>query len=191
MIVDWPSLLMEAATRAGAPGLVARGEMLTRMAEADLNRRLRVAGQEASVTLTTDPFKEVALPADFLEARGVYIGYERLEKVSLSLLRTEQLEGYAIQGTTLFSSRAETDHALDYYATLPALGRTLASNWLLAANPDLYLFALLKQMWLAQNNVEAAQAAGAYMATLVAEMQGDDAHRRFGGQMMTFVGATP
>jgi hypothetical protein len=99
-----------------------------------------------------------ALPSDFWMARHLFIDVDpriTLEQVSLNMLRTAyatkrtgQPRVYAISGSTLYlgPSPDTTDNLiLDYYQTIPALDTGQATNWLLTAHPDVYLYGTLVQ----------------------------------------------
>lgn len=121
-------------------------------AERRLNRVLIVPDREATATITADAETE-ALPADFWEARSLYLDQPpraALDHMPLSELRTYYAAGdtgrprhFAIQsGTTLVLGPIPSGSfslKLNYYQTIPALGASQATNWLLTKHPDLYV----------------------------------------------------
>ncbi len=123
--------------------------------EAVANRRLRVRQQEIAATL--NPSSGVAtLPADYLAWRRVtWTGQtnRELEYVHPSYLHALYPTApagpprlFTIEGATLTVAPSD-DSALtfDYFQKTPALSASNATNWLLAAYPDLYLFGSLAE----------------------------------------------
>src|SRR5882757_9079170 len=121
--------------------------------EAAANRRLRVRQQEASSALMPSS-GTVALPADYLAWRRVtWAGSPRveLEYVHPSYLQAAYPSSpadvpriFTIEGSTLKVRPLDTTALeFDYFQKVPALSDSAATNWLLAAHPDLYLFGSL------------------------------------------------
>jgi hypothetical protein len=121
--------------------------------EAAANRRLRVREQETSTNLTPSA-GAAALPADYLAWRRVtWTGSPRVE---LQYVHPTYLQAaypsspsdvprvFTIEGSTLKVRPLDTTALeLDYFQKIPALSDNTATNWLLAAHPDLYLFGSL------------------------------------------------
>ena len=121
--------------------------------EAAANRRLRVREQEAATTLTPSA-GTAALPADYLAWRRVtWTGSPRVE---LQYVHPSYLQAaypstpsarprvFTIEGSTLKIRPVDaTALEFDYFQKIPALSDGAATNWLLAAHPDLYLFGAL------------------------------------------------
>jgi hypothetical protein len=123
--------------------------------EARLNRILRTAEMEETVTLTADA-ERIDLPTDFLQARALYLDTDprrELEAVSLGTLRTkyaQQITGkpevYAITGSEIVfgpAPDAEYDAILTYYQKITALSSDNQTNWLIVSHPDIYLYGSL------------------------------------------------
>ena len=119
--------------------------------EAAANRRLRVRQMETSTTLT--PVSgSVSLPSDYLSWRRVTSSgspLQELEYVTPTYLNWAFPGGsvanaavFTIEGSTL-KVRPSSDTALDfdYFQKIPAL--SIATNWLITAYPDAYLFGSL------------------------------------------------
>lgn len=166
MIGDYTELIVEVAARSGIPDVASRARMWVGMAEKMLSKRLRLAEMEQSQWLKTDEAGQVALPTDFQEMRALSVSGQPLSPQSLEAIRTQKRSGYCVQGRLLVSSFAETDHQLDYYSAVPNLEQT-HTNWLLDDHPELYLHGTLMQAYLAQNDLEKAQATGQYLNELV------------------------
>ena len=121
--------------------------------EAAANRRLRVREQEAATTLMPSS-GAAALPADYLAWRRVtWTGSPRVE---LQYVHPSYLQAaypstpsarprvFTIEGSTLKIRPVDaTALEFDYFQKIPALSDGAATNWLLAAHPDLYLFGAL------------------------------------------------
>jgi hypothetical protein len=121
--------------------------------EAAANRRLRVREQEAATALTPSS-GAAALPADYLAWRRVtWTGSPRVE---LQYVHPSYLQAaypstpsarprvFSIEGSVLKIRPVDaTALEFDYFQKIPALSAGAATNWLLAAHPDLYLFGAL------------------------------------------------
>jgi hypothetical protein len=121
--------------------------------EAAANRRLRVREQEAATALMPSA-GTAALPADYLAWRRVtWTGSPRVE---LQYVHPSYLQAaypstpsarprvFTIEGSTLKIRPVDaTALEFDYFQKIPALSDGAATNWLLAAHPDLYLFGAL------------------------------------------------
>jgi len=129
------------------------------LAEAKFNRELRTRDMEHAVTITP-ALGVCTLPADFLEARRVYINLAT--QVELEYLPPEQFHikfasggnnwfgpsrYYTIEGNSMLLSDKTntTDISLLYYQKIPALSAN-ATNWLLTSHPDLYLSASMAEL---------------------------------------------
>lgn len=122
------------------------------MAEARLNRELRVRQQHTGTSLVTVAgTSTVALPADWLEFISVKLASpsRTLEPKSIRAEAEDYIDtqtgspvSYAIQGSNLVlgpTPDAEYSIAAVYFARVPALSDVAPTNWLLTAAPMLYL----------------------------------------------------
>jgi len=129
------------------------------MAEAELNRRLRVRDMQARAYATLDG-QFLALPTDFNAVRSVYItgddGY-RLSYITPEQLRYDKrrlpdtdepcsftILGDEIEVVPVPGTAVELE--ILYYRRLEALGDSNPENWLSKTNPDLYLYGTLLQV---------------------------------------------
>ena len=133
------------------------------LAEAQLNRRLRLAQMThtSTATISTDN-RYSSVPTDFLEARSFALvdgsrDYELTPATPAAIARyraddnrTGRPRNWALTGTS--SGRqfeffpvpdAAYSVALTYYARIPALSDANPTNWLLDIAPDLYLYGSL------------------------------------------------
>lgn len=122
-------------------------------AERRFNRVLRVPEMEDSVTASTSG-AVVTLPTDFLAMKSLYIDGTNnlilLRQLSVDSLRrafsgeeTGTPEFFALQSAVELvfapAPTASVTYIMNYYQKIPALSSGQASNWLLAAHPDLYV----------------------------------------------------
>ena len=127
------------------------------LAEAQMNRRLRVSGMIANVTATVTA-NYITAPADMLQPISVQIAtQEPLGQVSPDALATFNYNfpsGQGGQASSFASINGNlqldlglisgTVVELIYYQKIPPLA-TNATNWLLTAYPDAYLYGALTQ----------------------------------------------
>lgn len=136
--------------------LSARASDFITLAEAQMNRTLRVRQMESRATSdvgVTDEFS--ALPNDFLEEKSLKLS-DGSTTWALDPLPAETLEEaeprtgrpthYALVGDAIhyYPAPDRTYTAtLIYYGRIPPLGETQQTNWLLAKAPDAYLYGAL------------------------------------------------
>ncbi|WP_298967752.1 hypothetical protein [uncultured Methylobacterium sp.] len=160
IIASYSDLLAEVVSYLERPDLAAAVPGFVQRAEARFNRRLRTRDMEA---LTTLP-ETGALPADFLEwifltwTGGGRIQAPRYVEADSPEFRYKHRPHGDPQYFALIAGRIQVRPArpgsldLAYYQAVPALGATRASNWLLARNADLYLYAALAEAHLFQKD---------------------------------------
>ena len=123
------------------------------LAEAELNRRLRVAEMLTSSDITPSSGL-AALPADFLEEQKVTL--KSSPRRVLTQVSTDYADFadpyrvgakgkfYSVEGDNIRITPADsTDIELTYYQKIPALADDNTSNWLLAKQPGAYLYGAL------------------------------------------------
>ena len=122
-----------------------------RLAETDLNRELRVREMETSATSTPDSSGQFTLPTDYLEWRSVTsLDSPRRTLTPVDPNMAEHLYGYresdlpqnfTIEGSTVsILPVSTTDVLFKYYRTIPAIGWSNTTNWLLTKAPHVYLY---------------------------------------------------
>jgi hypothetical protein len=160
------------------------------LAEARLNRSLRVSEMEAEFASVALVDGSADLPADFLEFKELRFdgarSYTLLPK-SLEYIRSlgSDSQGnpdfYAISGETVVCYPAVGDIAGTYYQSIPALASN-STNWLLTKHPDLYLFATLVELGLYTKEDAETMSMWASKATaLIRSVQQSDEEKQFGG----------
>jgi hypothetical protein len=125
--------------------------------EARMNRKLRVLQME-TLSDGTSSDGLVAVPSDWLETRTFrledptagqqileYVGEEEFDQLEASGLTSTTRYYTIINGAfqVLPVPTAAVSYDLRYYAKIPALSASNASNWLLLKSPDLYLYSAL------------------------------------------------
>lgn len=190
MIADYQELIAEVVERTGDANIPMRAAMYTGMAEAALSKRLRVADAEATADITTDADGIAPLPVDYAQLRTINAGTDRLAAYPLSEIQRNTAWGYAIQGRDLVTSFPDTDITLSYYAKLPSL-ETYGTNWLLDSEPEIYLYAVMRQVFLAKLDAEKAQLASSYLDSLLSKFEAQDHTERFLGTIYRVKGPTP
>jgi hypothetical protein len=125
--------------------------------EAQINRTLRVLQMEVFSDGTSSA-DLVAVPSDWLETRTLRLedptaGMQILEYVGEE--EFDQLEASGLTNTTRYYTilngafqvlpvpTGDVSYDIRYYAKIPALSNSNASNWLLLKSPDLYLYSAL------------------------------------------------
>jgi hypothetical protein len=128
------------------------------LAEARLNKKLRVREMETTPSAITLTSGVGALPSDFLEARRLVANSDPISV--LSYITPDQaateygantITGgwaryYTIIGTnfTVYPTTTSTC-TLTYYQKVPALSVSATTNWLLTKAPDVYLYGALAE----------------------------------------------
>lgn len=129
------------------------------LAEAEFGRILRVPEMESAGTLTcVAGTQTVDLPADFRDLSAVWLSTSyntMLNRMPLGVLQNTFADhasgrpsAYAIADEKLWLGPIpDSDYTISliYRVAVPALSEGAPTNWLLAAHPDLYLYASLLQ----------------------------------------------
>ncbi|MGD9476964.1 phage adaptor protein [Shinella sp. G-2] len=197
-IDDYACLLLEAGDYSGRADIAQHFDRFLRLAEAKLNRALRVGEMEVEADLSVID-GAAALPADFLEARAVLHPSGRpLRAVSLPVLSARQdtaggiPDAYAIIGSTLsVRPRWSGDLALTYYGAIPPLTRQNPTNWLLATAPDVYLYALCEEIGIRERDPAKVAGAQGLRVQAMAGLSLLDERRRWGNARLSTGGLTP
>lgn len=141
------------------------------MAESRISRDLRLRKQITSTTLTTTAgASALAIPTDWLEFENlslnaggiqrqmVYVPIEHMEaKYDNSFIGMPAV--YTIEGdNVLFAPTPDSAYSVDvvYYARFPSL-ITAGVNWLMTNHPNIYLFAVLIEVFFYTQNPEQIQ----------------------------------
>lgn len=185
-MMDYPELIAEVTDRTGHADVATRAAMFVNMAEARLNTMFRT--QDATATITADSGGIVALPADYARPRLVTVAGREIFPQPLDAILDNTQRGYAISGAqmlTTFPSQAVT---IRYYTRLPSLV-TNGTNWLIELDPEIYIYAVMAQVFAFKLEADKAALAQGQLMQLVDQRKADDFVRKFGGQGMDNPGA--
>lgn len=168
-------------------------DRLTKLAEARLNRELRLSDQITETTLTISG-GSAALPSDFLEMIGVYngSGYEYVAQPSQANRTTGPQSYYGIEGGNLVTKGPDGDRTIQYYAAIPTLTTSLTTtNWLLAKYPAVYLYAVAFEAAKHKRDAELAGQMGGLMNDEISAARADDDRKRYARARVRVQGVNP
>lgn len=160
-----------------------------RIAEAKLNRRLRVSSMETALVETAITSGAVARPAGMLSIKAIWsTGAEQvtlqqstLEYINRQPTNAGQARWFAWSEDDLVFYPTGGSVAAIYYTSIPALSDAAETNWLLSASPDLYLWAAIEQAHVYLHNAEAEALFRARTDALIEELNGRNTANQFGG----------
>lgn len=125
-----------------------------RQAEAKFNRELRVRDMQTRLEAAVSS-AYIAVPADFLAPYSLELAtmpqcwgapIEFISEQRATEVRAQPTTGHTNWYTAfgsefelLYAPASSITYRLKYYASVPALSDSVASNWLLVKSPDLYL----------------------------------------------------
>lgn len=169
--------------------------------ESRMNKVLRTRHQETVDSAFTINSATEALPTDFLEARTFILSSSPnvvLEYLSPTDLETTYASGaagkplnFSIIGSNFkFGPSPDATYTgiLTYYAKIPALSASNATNWLLTNYPDLYLYGtLLEAEPFLKNDSRIVTWMGMYDRAIAGLSQADERARWNGSPLSTRV----
>lgn len=155
--MDYNSLIAQVADTLNAQVTTAQVAAMLPFAEARFNRTINSPAREVQAYII--PTSDVTIPADCWQLRDVYLAGTppvTLQQCAPDDARarfgdaTGSVQAYVIRGNVIdlwpTPTAASTDQIyIAYQQTIPALSATNLSNWLIAAHPDIYYYALLLQ----------------------------------------------
>lgn len=189
-MMDYSELIAETVERTGDSGAPARASLYLQFAENDLTKRLRVGGNETVTTVTTDASGNADLPSDFGELRSLFVNGQPSRNTGLPSDTDKLTPGYVIQGDVLMTTYANTDVVLHYYAAIPSL-EIAGTNWLIEAEPEAYIYAMMRQVYLAKLDTEKAAACDVVLTNIIGEIHRADRIKRFGKLPYRVAGVNP
>ena len=157
---------------------------LLRLAEYRLNRLCLAPEREVrTVLLTVAGQQYIDLPTGFRQSRVAYLeGNQPLSFVEPAAVLADQCSGkpqfFAIQNGQMWLAPTPADvYSIDltYLEKLPGLTATNQSNWLLRGNADAYVYAIMFQVSVFLEDIEAAGRAEEELFRIIDEvnMQGN------------------
>lgn len=197
-ISDYGSLLVDACEYAGRNDVAHLFARFVALAEAKINRRLRVRDMEKSADLVLVD-GNADLPADFLEVR-LLVAPNGAPMSARSLIELQERyrgssgypSGYAIVGNVLQSRPAgSATLAMDYYAKIPPLTPDAPTNWLLDKAPDIYLYGVVEEIGIFSKDAALVAAARSEKADAIRGLKRDDERARWGNGQFVVGGFTP
>ena len=182
MSVDFTELTINVSQQTGHEDVPAHMGRLCAMAERDIFKKLRVAEMQKKITFAMGS-TATALPADCLEVERVslYEGGAKFSREDANLVRQKARQGFAVDGRELITYPSQADVYLEYYAKPPAL-ETAGTNWLLDAEPEIYLHACAFQVYTWKTELDKAQASRVFYKSLLDELQDADTLLRYKDQ---------
>jgi hypothetical protein len=122
------------------------------LAEAELNRDLRVRQMEVDLALTSITDNMITLATDIVDVKSLWVpGFEGtpLEPNGFDAVLANGLTGrptmYARKGAKGVFFNGSGDVKGVVFQKIPGLGDSTPENWLLDEHPDVYLYGSLKQ----------------------------------------------
>lgn len=197
-ISDYASLLIDAGEYSDRDDVAHLFPRFVGLAEAKINRVLRVGEMETSAVV---PIVEGDgdLPPDFLEARMILgPGGQGLSSWSLQELTRRYGKGggypraYSVVGGVIrVRPVASGNITIDYYAKIPPLTMTNPTNWLLEKAPDAYLYAIVEEIGIWEKNAEKVANARSLKAAALLGLSLQDEGARWGNGQVIIGGPTP
>jgi hypothetical protein len=190
---DYVDLRTAVIDQLGDRDIAKRFDRITKLAEAQLNNKLRMSEQITNTTVTFAS-GSAPLPADFLEVIGLYdsLGREYVQHSPQKTALTNAQTYFSEQGGNLISPNLSGDYDLQYYAVLSTLTASMTqSNWLLQKYPDVYFYAVLAEASRSAGQVEPAAMAMQMRDMAIRDAVADDTSRRFSRVRVRVGGPTP
>lgn len=188
-LIDLQTAVVEMVQRPDIADVFPR---LVKLAEADFNRRLRMA-EQIEIKDVTISGGSASLPYGLQSLIGVYngAGYEYVAQPPQAI-RTAQSKGYyAIIGDKIHAPQDEV-LTLQYYAAIPSItDDQRSSSWLLERHPGLYLYAVGAEAAKYTGDGERLAAIMQALAGEYAKADGADGSRRYSRARVRVQGVTP
>lgn len=190
-IIDYASLQSAAANYLHRSDLTTSIPDFISLAEAKLNRRLRLRAMEDTVSATIAG-NTTALPADFREVRSLYISdgansyrveYKTPEQRSM-YQQTGRVNAFTIIGSDIHwlpLPHGTLTYTLHYFASLPAVED--GQNWLILNAPDVYLYATLLEAAPYLKADSRIETWGVLLESAITDLMTDDQRSRLGNTL--------
>lgn len=164
------------------------------MAEAVMNRELRLSEMEVRATVTATS-EYTTLPTGLLELRNVQTNATPVQTVSFRTPEQMDAKNAGEVGTPRFYTvigdefqwypvPTSSTMEVDYYKSITPLDDTNTSNFLLASHPDLYLQGCLQQACIFTRDASGAAMHGQEFARLLSDLNRTSKRKKFSGAPM-------
>jgi hypothetical protein len=193
---QYSDLLTAAANWAGRSDLTSRIPEFLELTEAKINRKLRTKDMETKNAAFSITGEYVALPTGFGGVRSFHLNTsprQVLEFMSPDAQtgyfgqNTGRPRFYSIEGSNFrFGPIPDGTYSstLTYFLTVPALTGSATTNWLLTANPDVYVYGINGELAAYLKDFEAAQGWEARMYSVLQEIHAISNQDKWGGNSM-------
>lgn len=196
MSADFTELAINVSEYTGITDLPNHFGRLCGMAEREIFKHLRVAEMEKTIALNlTNGAGD--LPEDLVEVFKVHdTADRRLDRIAAELVTPSSDQaivvsdgfetmnaqrGFAVKARKLVVYPQYDTVKLTYYARAPGLEAN-GTNWLLEAEPNIYIQACAAQAYIWKQNPDAAKASKDYTRELLTELQNLDTNLRYKDQ---------
>lgn len=185
--MDYGQLIAEVTDRCGE-SVAPNARLYVTLAEIDINKALTVSENERIRTVTTDASGYVDLPTGFQKMRLVVVNGQTIPARHLEDI-IAGVPGYAVRAGKLLSAYTSTAHSLYYYTSIDPLN-DFGTNWVLETWPNVYIEALLVQVYRAKGDEKEA-AAQIRLNRAIKDILDADATTRFLATPYRIEGPTP
>ncbi|MBA5724403.1 hypothetical protein [Candidatus Liberibacter sp.] len=191
MANNYASLLIDASHYVEKSGFTCLFKDFLHRVEVKINRILRLREMEKQVFLPLNS-GSAPLPDDYIEIIFLqdHTG-KKLDHLPLSVSSKEK-KGYIITAHLICVAPISSEKvSLHYYGCIPPITEENPSNWLLQIAPDLYLYGLVEEIALWEQNADKASTAGALFQQILKTLQMNDNRSRWADANITLDGLTP
>lgn len=179
--MDYDSLKNAVTKWTHRADLVSLADDFIDLAEAKLSRDLLVSRQEIRAT-TVAGTEYLSMPDDCVAIRGIRIDGRSLDYVTpADMAHGGTPARYTIVGDEIrLDATSNGVVEIAYYGAIPPLSDAAPSNWLIAAFPDAYLYAVLAEAWKYASDDAQVQKYDALYRDVVGSIKAEDRKRKYG-----------
>lgn len=179
---DYLDLRTAVLEEVGDKSILDKFDRLTRLAESQMNRKLRTRGQITTLTITVAD-NEYTLPDDYVAVIGLQdgSGCEYVQDSWTLNAYAEKYGRFACDGTRMVAPNGE--YTFSYYSKLPSVVEN-NTNAIFAEYPDFYLIAVKAEAFKTLNRLDEAGLAMRETQRILGEIRRDDMSARFSAAEM-------
>jgi hypothetical protein len=205
-IASYDDLIALIGTWMGRNDLQTQSSNFIRLFESEFNLKLKQLENKISTTLTaSSTSRYLSLPSDYRKLDNLAFNTDPRDIQFVPEKLANQISGgdanrqgrpklFSIVSSSQIelNPRPDSDYSftLTYYRSLPALGSTNQSNWLLEETPNAYLYGSLKHASNYISDIEKRNDVKNIYDELVRDMFLDDFDRRYGGSAIRVMTTT-